>query len=105
MSPDVVNALLKQTQAGGVTPMTWDECKKHNLKYYKEMFIVPKFEPQTYGEWYDLILKMDSDPFIRAFHLKKVDESRHDDDFSSWVKLTAYVERMSKVKRTIMLVL
>ncbi len=49
MCPDVVNALFKQ--AGGVAPMTWEECEKHNLKYYKEVFIVPKFDPQTYGEW------------------------------------------------------
>ncbi len=45
MCPDVVNTLLKQ--AGGVVSMTWDECEKHNLKYYKEVFIVPKFNPRN----------------------------------------------------------
>ena len=32
MCPDVVNALLQQ--AGGIAPMTWDECEQHNLKHY-----------------------------------------------------------------------
>ena len=50
MCPDVVNALLKE--AKGIAPMTWDKCEKHNLKYYQEVFIIPKFDPQTYGEWY-----------------------------------------------------
>ncbi len=44
MCPNVVNALLKQ--AGGVAPMTWNECEKHNLKHYQEVFIVPKFVPR-----------------------------------------------------------
>ena len=84
MCPDVVNALLKQ--AGGVAPMTWDECETHNLTYYKEMFIVPKFGPQTYGEWYQLLQKMDPNPFIRAYHLKKADEQWHQDVTSTWEK-------------------
>ena len=59
--------------------MTWEECEKHNLKYYKEVFIVPKFALQTYAEWHELLLKMDSNPFIHTFHLKKVKEqTRHD---------------------------
>ncbi len=89
MCPDVVNALLKQ--AGGVAPMTWQECKQHNFKYYKEEFIVPKFAPQTYGEWYQLLLKIDLNPFIRAFHLKNVNEQWHNDDSSSWEHLKGSV--------------
>ena len=73
MCPGVVNALLKQ--ADGVTVMTWDECEKHNLKHYKEVFIVPKFDPQTYDEWHQLLQKIDPNPFIRAYHLKKVEDS------------------------------
>ena len=91
MNPDVVNELLKQ--AGGVAPMTWDECEKHNLKYYKEVFIVPKFDPQTYEEWYQLLQKMDPNPFIRAFHLKNVDEQWHDKDSSSWERLYGAVRK------------
>ena len=68
--PDVVNALLKQ--AGGVAPMTWQECEIHNLKYYKEVFIVPKFDPKTFGEWYHLLQKMDQNLFVRTFHLKRL---------------------------------
>ncbi len=89
MCPDVVNALLKQ--AGGVASMTWDECEKHNLKYYKEVFIVPKFNPQTFGEWNTLLQKMDPNPFIRAFHLKKADEEYCNDVSSSWDKWKSYI--------------
>ncbi len=89
MCPDVVNALLKQT--GGVAPMTWEECKKHNLKYYKEVFIVPKFDAQTFGEWNTLLQKMDRNPFVRALHLKKVDEQRRDKHSASWDALRKYV--------------
>ncbi len=78
MCPDVVNELLQQ--AGGITSMTWKECELHNLKHYKEVFIVPKFDPQTYEEWYQLLLKIDPNPFIRPYHLKKVDEAWNDKD-------------------------
>ena len=93
MCPDVVNALLKQ--AGGVAPMTWGECEQHNLKYYKEVFIVPKFDPQTFREWNKLLQKMDPNPFIRAFHLKKADEQWHDKDTASWENLWRYVSAVA----------
>ena len=101
MCPDVVNALLKQ--AGGIAPMTWEECEQHNLKHYNEVFIVPKFDPQTYGEWYELLQKMDPNPFIRAFHLKKADEEWHDQDTGSWGALNLYIKRLvkGKVKRSL----
>ena len=90
MCPDVVNALLKQ--AGGVAPMTWQECEQHNKKYYNnEVFIIPKFDPRTYSEWYALLQKMDPNPFIRAFHLKKVDEQWLDKCSSSWEKFVEHV--------------
>ncbi len=89
MCPDVVNALLQQ--ADGVASMIWQECEKHNLKYYQEVFIVPKFDPQTFGDWNQLLQKMDLTPFIKAFHLKKVDELWHDNDSSSWENLKKYV--------------
>ncbi len=73
MCPEVVNALLKQV--GGVAPMTWDECKEHNLKYYKEVFIMPKFDPQTYQDWHSLLLKMDSSPFLQSYQLEKAREN------------------------------
>ena len=90
MCPDVVNALLKQ--AGGVASMTWNECEQHNLKHYKEVFIVSKFAPQTFGEWYQLLLKMDLNPFIQVFHLKKADEQWNDSDTSSWKNLKKWVK-------------
>ena len=75
------------TKNGGIAPMTWEECEQHNLKYYEEVFIIPKFNPQTYGEWNELLQKMDPNPFIRAFHLKKADEYRRDTDGASWRSL------------------
>ena len=69
MCPGVVNALL--THAGGVAPMTWDECEKHNLKYYKEVFIIPKFDPQTFGEWNTLLQRMDSNRICKGISLKE----------------------------------
>ena len=106
MCPDVVNALLKQ--ASDVSPMTWEECEKHNLKYYKEVFIVPKFDPQTFDEWNTLLQKMDPNPFVRAFHLKKADEQWHDKDSQSWEALCSFVGRHGGgvggvSKRTVML--
>ena len=93
MCPDVVNALLKQ--AGGVAPMAWEECEQHNLKHYKEVFIVPKFDPQTYGEWRQLLQNIDPNPFIRAYHLKKVDEQWHDAESSSWERFKGHVESVA----------
>ena len=82
MCPDVVNALLEQ--AGGVALMTWQECKNHNLKHYKEVFIITKFDPETFGEWDDLLKKIDLNPLIWKYHLKKADEQWHENGTSSW---------------------
>ena len=40
MCPDVVNALL--THVDGISSMKWKECEQHNLKHYKEIFIISK---------------------------------------------------------------
>ncbi len=93
MCPDVVNALLTHAGEVEVTPMTWDECEEHNLKYYKEVFIVPKFDPQTYGEWYQMLLKMDPNPFVRAVHLKKADELTRNYYNGAWISFTDAVRR------------
>ena len=77
MCPDVVNTLLKE--AKGIAPMTWQKCEQHNKKYYNnEVFIIPKFNPQNFGAWNTFLQKMDPNPFIRTYHLKKVDEAWHD---------------------------
>lgn len=91
MCPDVVDALLKQK--GGVTPLIWDDCEKHNQKHYKEVFIVSKFDPKTVAEWNNFLDKMTSNLFIRAFHLKKADEKWHDKDTSSWENLKTFAWR------------
>ena len=90
MCPDVVNALLKQT--GGVALMTWKECEKHNMAIYKEIFIVDKFAPKKFKEWSDLLKKIDSSLFIRSAHLKKADDSWHNNDSANWDNWKASVE-------------
>ena len=90
MNPEVVNEVIKQ--AGDVASITWQECEQHNLKYYKEVFIVPKFDPKTFGEWNRLLQKMDSNQFIRSFHLKKADGEWHNYNSSSWENLKKYVD-------------
>ncbi len=90
MCPDVVNTLLKQ--AGGVAPMIWEDCQKHNLKYYQEVFIVPNFDPKTYEEWYQLLLEIELNPFIQAFHLSKVIGDHGILRISSWEQLKNVVE-------------
>jgi hypothetical protein len=87
MNPEVVNELLKQM--GEVAPMTWAECKEHNVHLYEEVFIVPKCSPETFYEWHTLLEKIDSNLFIRAYHLQKVNEKRqHEgDDALNWDQL------------------
>jgi hypothetical protein len=96
MCPGTVNVLL--AQAGDIALMTWAEYEKHNWEHYQEVFIVSKFNPQTFGEWYQLLLKMDSNPFIRALHLQKADEQWLDSDTSSWEKLKNYGKIWSESK-------
>lgn len=72
MNPEVVNEVLKQ--AGGSAPLTWTEVDQHNMKHYKKVFIVPDFEPRTYGEWWKLVQKIDNFSFARNFHLKSYND-------------------------------
>ena len=75
MCPGVVDAILKE--AKGIAPMTWEECEKHNRKYYEgEVFIVPKFNPNLYNEWYTLLKKIEQNTFVREWHLNKVNDAR-----------------------------
>ena len=90
MNPEVIGALLKPMN--DVSPMTWEECEKHNLEHYKETFIISKFEPKTFEEWSQLLKKMEISKFVRGHHLKKADELWHDNDSSSWENLVNYVK-------------
>ncbi len=85
MCPDVVNTLLKQ--AGGVASMTWQECENHNLKYYKEVFIVEKFQPPIWGDWYNLLVKINDNLFLRTFHLNQVNKTLPKDEPMDWKEL------------------
>ncbi len=95
MSPDIVSLILKE--AGDVSPMTWDECEKHNLNHYQTIFMIPKFEPTSFNEWYILLQKMDANLFIRSSHLIKADEQWHDVDSSSWESLKNFVKSRAGV--------
>ncbi len=98
MCPSVVSALLNPVY--GVASMIWEECEKHNFKYYQEVFIVSKFEPKTYGEWSDLLLTISSNSFLRNLHLKKINiplnvlwKGAFDrKDLSEWERLDRYVK-------------
>ncbi|MBS0351817.1 MAG: protein kinase, partial [Proteobacteria bacterium] len=98
MCLNVVSTLLKQ--AGSDALLTWDECEKHNFKHYQEVFSVSKFEPQTYGEWTDLLLTINSNLFLRNLHLKKISiplnvlwKGAFDKrDLSEWERLGKYVK-------------
>lgn len=94
MCPGVVNALLKQ--ARGVAPMTWEECKKHNYERYREVFIVEKFEVSTsmrMEAWSVLLKKIQSNPFIRNYHLQQADKQWHWLKTWNWETMFSYVEQ------------
>jgi ankyrin repeat protein len=97
MCPDVVNVLFEKVE--GVAPMTWGECKHHNLKFYKEVFIVSELNVWafTYGEWFDLLLKIDSNLFVRDIHLKAYNKER----IGNWENLINYVGGMERSQKVV----
>ena len=96
MCPGVVNALLKQ--AGGIAPMSWEECEKHNRERYQEVFIVPKFNPKTYGEWYALLGKMN--PFITEYHLNEAYKQWDNRFTRDWGGLLSHVKYNMEIPLT-----
>ncbi len=92
MCPGVVKTLLQQAE--GIASMTWKECEEHNLKRYKEVFIVPQFNPQTVEEWYQLLLKINSNSFVRAFHFKQAKKQLGVTDWDNYVSW--YGERVKR---------
>jgi hypothetical protein len=74
MCPGVVNALLNKMDMDYVAPMTWKQCEKHNQKHYQKIFIVPKFAPKTYQQWYHFLNTMEHNSFIRDNHLREANE-------------------------------
>ena len=57
--------------------MTWAECEQRNRERYKEVFIVSEFGPDTYGEWYELLKKIEPSPFIRDSHAEVAKKKWH----------------------------
>ena len=90
MNPVVVNELLKQM--GGIAPMTWEECKRHNQLRYEEVFIVEKFSPQNVVEWNELLKQIEPSPFVREYHVKKYGEGGCGILRSSWETLRAIAD-------------
>lgn len=97
MNPEVLNELINK--AGGVAPMTWEECKKYNLDIYGETFIVDKFAPQTFQEWDTLLKKIAPSLFLCNYHLKMAHNVWHDSDTSSWENLCEFVKNSSQRER------
>lgn len=89
MNQEVVNTLLEEMK--DKSPLTWEECKAHNLRYYKEVFMFTTFAPKTYGEWYALLIRMSRSPYLCALHLAEADKKWNDNDTSSWEKFVLFV--------------
>ena len=101
MCPDVVNTLLKQ--AGGIAPMTWEECEQHNLKHYQGIFIMPEFGARTYPQWSHLLQKIDLNPFLQLYHLGNINgrlnKWDNSDNTMSWNKLKEDVRHSNSWRR------
>lgn len=91
MNPEVVNYLTEEMK--GIAVLTWEECKSHNQQYYKEVFMFSEFNPQTYREWHQLLLKMNRSPFLAAQHLAEARKVWHDAFTSSWERFVVWVGR------------
>ena len=90
MNPEIVAELLRRMNV--FTSMTWDKCLEHNLKYYGEEFLLSEFAPRSYGEWYNLLKKIDLFSFIGNYHLKMMNAHWDDEETLSWSSLVNYVK-------------
>jgi serine/threonine protein kinase len=94
MNSKVVSSLLERMRPDSISIMAWEDWEKHNLKHYKELFIVSKFDPQNYKEWHALLEQMDHSIFFRDCHLKIVNQQWPPDPGTSswsWEDLKKYV--------------
>lgn len=102
MNPEVVNLLLWQMNIA--SPMTWAQCERHNKIHYQVTFIMPSFLPQNFTHWHALLKTLDSNPFLRAHHLKECNEIWHNTRSSSWENLIRYVGRIeNRIKSSMLL--
>lgn len=90
MNPEVVSALLEEMQDG--SPLTWEECKEHNLEHYKEVFMFITFAPKNFREWHGLLIKMSRSLYLRALHLGEADKVWHLKVTSSWGKFVSLID-------------
>ena len=68
MNPDVVQYLIKQRDKDA--PATsWSACEAHNQKQYGQTFLIMKFAPVYYKDWYELLLKIEPNEFLAGYHL------------------------------------
>ncbi len=71
MNPEVVNYVI--AQRGENTPASsWSTCEEHNKKHYGQIFLNVKFAPVYHKDWYDLLVKIESNEFLVGYHLAQV---------------------------------
>jgi serine/threonine protein kinase len=92
MSPDVVNYLIAQFKEEA-SSITWEACEGHNKEHYGQTFLIMKFAPYTYRDWYNLLLKIEPNKFLSECHLIQVRNiwGESDSACSSWLALKEYV--------------
>ena len=97
--------VVSYVQQRMVSPMVWEACKKHNLYYYGRIFIIPKFAPETYTQWIQLLETIRLNALLSTTHLHIAEryyrEHPYDDegitrdhpmlqhtrDFQTWIQM------------------
>ncbi len=98
MNPEVVQYFIKQRDKNA--PATsWSACEEHNKKYYGQTFLIMKFAPDTYKDWYDLLEKIEPNEFLVGYHL---DRMQNDFEDTSWccnfIRLKMEVRLLSQLR-------
>lgn len=94
MNPRVVTELI--ISMGSACSMTWFDLQIHNLKFYKEMFIIEDFKPHSYQEWHSLLEKLDKSLFIQSLHLENIYKQWPEEDIENWENLKSTLQRIQE---------
>ncbi len=70
MNPEIIKYLLGLL--GPDRSMTWDEIKQHNQDKYSKLHIVSEFKPVTHKDWFDVLMLISPNPFLRKVHFDQV---------------------------------
>jgi serine/threonine protein kinase len=68
MNPEAVNYLIAQ-HGKNAPASSWQGCEEHNKKHYGQTFLIMKFAPVYYKDWYDLLLQIEPNEFLAGYHL------------------------------------